>query len=120
MTTEDPIPDSARPPSGTPRFGKQQIIATIVTLVVLVIVFARILPQLGDYDQAWAAIRGMSTGAIIVLFAVTAFVIVAYVWPYQAALPGLSYARAFIVRQTSFLISNAIPAGGAIGLGVQY
>jgi uncharacterized membrane protein YbhN (UPF0104 family) len=43
-----------------------------------------------------------------------------YVWPLQAALPGLGYGAGFVVRQTSFAISNAVPAGGAVGLGVQY
>jgi len=101
-------------------FGKQQIIATIVTLVVLVIVFAVVLPQLGDYDKAWTAIQGMSTAWIVALLVATTVVIVVYVWPYQAALPGLRYGAGFVVRQTSFLISNAIPGGGALGLGVQY
>jgi len=35
-------------------------------------------------------------------------------------LPGLRYRPAFVVGQTSFAISNALPAGGAIGLGVEY
>jgi uncharacterized protein (TIRG00374 family) len=43
-----------------------------------------------------------------------------YVLPFQAALPGLGFGTAFMVRQTSFTISNAVPAGGAVGLGVQY
>lgn len=111
-------PDAA--PEATSTFGKRQIIATLVTLVTLVIVFAGVLPQLGDYDEAWAAIQAMSTADITGLVLATAVVILIYVWPMQAALPGLRYGRAFVVRQTSFLISNAIPAGGAIGLGVQY
>jgi hypothetical protein len=43
-----------------------------------------------------------------------------YVFPLMAAIPGLKYKPAFVVRQTSFTISNAVPAGGAVGLGVQY
>jgi len=33
--------------------------------------------------------------------------------------PGLRYRPGFVIRQTSFAISNAIPAGGAFGLAVQ-
>jgi hypothetical protein len=36
------------------------------------------------------------------------------------ALPGLGYGTGFVVGQTAFAISNAVPAGGAVGLGVQY
>lgn len=115
--TDDATPAEA-PPSGG--FGWKQVVAAILTLGVLVFVFAVVLPQLGDYDQAWAAIQAMSTGWVILLLIATVAVILIYVLPYMAALPGLRYGRGFVVRQTSFMISNTIPAGGAIGLAVQY
>jgi uncharacterized protein (TIRG00374 family) len=96
------------------------VIASIVTLVTLVLVFAVILPQFADYGQAWDAILTMSTAALVLLTLVTIATVIVYVWPYQAALPGLSYGPAFVVRQTSFAISNGVPAGGAFGLAVQY
>ena len=40
--------------------------------------------------------------------------------PSRRRCPDLRYGTAFMIRQTSFTISNAVPAGGAIGLGVQY
>jgi len=46
--------------------------------------------------------------------------LVVYVLPYQAAIPGLAYRPAFVVRQTSFAISNVVPAGGAVGLAMQF
>ena len=122
VTDDVPPPDEPAtadaPRKGT--FGWQQVIALIVTLVVLVVVFAVVLPQLGDYDDAWQAIQDLSAGWLAALLAVTVVNIVIYVFPYQAALPGLGYRQAFVVRQTSFMISNVIPAGGAIGIGVQY
>ncbi len=114
----DAASEAEAPPKGG--FGKQQIIATIITLVVLIIVFVRIFPQLGDYDKAWAAIQNMSTAWVVALVVATISMILIYALPFQAALPGLSYGNAFMVRQTSFMISNSIPAGGAIGLGVQF
>jgi uncharacterized protein (TIRG00374 family) len=103
-----------------PKFGKQQIIATIVTLLILVMVFAVVLPQLGDYDQAWAAIQAMEAWEIGLIAAATVGLIIIYAFPYLAALPGLKYKPAFYTRQTSFMISNVIPGGGAWGLAVQY
>ena len=118
MATTDSDP---QPESTTKRgFGKRQVIATVLTLAVLVIVFAVVFPQFADYRQAWDAIQTMSAGWIIALIIATIVVITLYVWPYQAALPGLKYGPGFVVRQTSFMISNVIPAGGAIGLGVQF
>jgi len=99
---------------------RKQVIAGIVTLVVLVIVFAGILPKFGNYSEAWDAITTMSVAQLAVLAASVVVSIVVYVFPFQVALPGLKYGPAFMIRQASFTISNAVPAGGAIGLGVQY
>ncbi|MDQ2677558.1 MAG: YbhN family protein [Actinomycetota bacterium] len=103
-----------------PTDRKKQVIAGIVTLVVLVIVFALLLPKMGNYAEAWDAIKTMSIAQLGILSFSVVFSIVVYVFPFQAALPGLHYGPAFMIRQTSFTISNAVPAGGAIGLGVQY
>ena len=116
MTTETPqgsVPDK-------PKFGKQQIIATILTLLILVIVFAVVLPQFGDYGEAWKAIQNMEGWQLGLIILATIGLIILYVTPYTAALPGLRFKPAFYTRQTSFMISNVIPGGGAWGLAVQY
>jgi uncharacterized protein (TIRG00374 family) len=99
---------------------RNQIVASIVTLVTLALVFAVILPQFADYGQAWEAITDMPGVSLVLLALVTITTVAVYVWPYQAALPGIRYGPAFVIRQTSFAISNGVPAGGAFGLGVQY
>ncbi len=103
-----------------PAFGGKQWVATILTILVIVLVFAVVFPSLGNYSQAWAAVQQMSAGWIIALVLFTIGVVVIYPWPFQTALPGLKYRPAFVIRQTSFMIGNVIPEGGAIGLGVQY
>jgi uncharacterized protein (TIRG00374 family) len=99
---------------------RKQVVAGLVTVAVLAVVFVGIFPKFANYSDAWASIQKMSLGAVAALLAVTVLNIVVYVFPYNAALPGISYGDAFNVRQTSFMISNAVPAGGAFGLGVQY
>lgn len=114
---DNPLGDGSQPELPS---RKKQVIAGLVTLITLVIVFAGILPQLADYGSAWDAIGAMSTVSLVLLLGATILNIIVYVWPYQAALPGIAYGPAFVVRQTSFAISNGVPAGGAFGLGVQY
>jgi uncharacterized protein (TIRG00374 family) len=99
---------------------RSQIISGLVTLVILLVVFVYLFPKLGSYQQAWAAIQAMPGWAVALLVFAALLNLVVYVWPYPAAMPRLRFWPAFVVRQTSFLISNTIPAGGAIGLGVQY
>ncbi len=99
---------------------RKQVVAGLITVVVLVVVFYGIFPKFANYGDAWASIQKMSVGSLLALAAVTVVNIVVYVLPYMAALPGIRFRDAFVVRQTSFMISNAVPAGGAFGLGVQY
>ncbi len=99
---------------------RKQVIAGVLTLAVLVFVFVGVFPKFANYSDAWAAIKEMSVGSLLALLAVTVLNVGVYVLPYQASLPGISYGHAFVVRQTSFMISNVVPAGGAFGLGVQY
>ncbi|MCL1592976.1 MAG: YbhN family protein [Actinomycetia bacterium] len=115
--SQDETPELSAP---KPKFGKQQIIATVLTLLILVLVFVVILPQFGDYSAAWTAIQNMELWQIGLIVLATVGLILVYVLPYTAALPGLKYKAAFYTRQTSFMISNVVPGGGAWGLAVQY
>ncbi len=99
---------------------RTQVISAIVTLVVLAIVFLYLFPKLGSYADAWAAVQTMPAWSIVLLTFAVLLNLFVYVWPYTAATPGLRFRPAFVVRQTSFLISNTVPAGGTIGLAVQY
>jgi uncharacterized protein (TIRG00374 family) len=130
--TDEPTPDADEPlaseadsdvsseDEAKPTFGKQQIIAGIATIIILIIVFAGVLPQLGDYGAAWEAIQGMAAWELGMIGLATIAMIFIYALPFPAAMPGLAYWPAFKVRQTSFMISNTIPAGGAFGLAVQF
>ncbi|MFV1970386.1 MAG: YbhN family protein [Acidimicrobiia bacterium] len=114
----DPVPPAEV--SSKPKFGKQQIIASILTVGILILVFAVVLPQFGDYGAAWDAVQNMALWHLALIALATVGVIIVYVFPFQAALPGLKFKPAFLTRQTSFMISNVVPAGGAFGLAVQY
>lgn len=112
-------PDEGPPKTAT-LSKRKTIIGAIVTLIVLVIVFAGIIPKFGNYNVAFEAIANMSVGWLIALIVSVVVTILVYVLPYQAAIPGLKYSPAFVIRQTSYTISNAVPAGGAVGLALQY
>jgi uncharacterized protein (TIRG00374 family) len=99
---------------------RKTIIGGIVTLVVLVVVFVGLIPKFGSYADAWVYVQAMTFAALAALAVSSIVTILVYVWPYQAAIPGLRYKPGFVIRQTSFAISNAVPAGGAFGLAVQF
>lgn len=99
---------------------RKTIIGAIVTVVVLVIIFAGLIPKFGSYEDAWAQIQGMTPAALALIGVSVLVMLIVYVLPYQAAIPGLPFTPAFVIRQTSFMISNTIPAGGAFGLAIQF
>ena len=78
------------------------VVSAAVTLVVLVVVFLGIFPKVADYSQAWSSIQQMPAAYVAALAAATLVNLAVYVWPLQAALPGLGYGPGFVVRQTSF------------------
>ena len=99
---------------------RKTIIGAIVTVIVLALIFVLLIPKFGSYADAWAEIQGMTPAALALIGVSVLVMLGVYVWPYQAAIPGLPYKPAFVIRQTSFMISNTIPAGGAFGLAIQF
>lgn len=98
---------------------KKQLIATVITIIVLVVIFAGVIPKLGNYDVAIEEIKSMRWSSVALLVIFTIINILVYVFPYMASLPKLRYWPGFVLRQTAFVISNAIPGGGALGIGLQ-
>ncbi len=92
----------------------------VLSLAIVVAVFAYALPKIADYSKVWAALRGLSPGQFVVLLAITAFSIFTY-WPQMvASLPGLTLGQAAVSNQTSTTVANTVPAGGVVAIGVTY
>lgn len=99
---------------------KKSIILGLIGLAVIVLIFVRVIPQIGSYAEAVDALKGMTIGALVcIVVAVLAYLAI-YGLPFLAATPGLSYWHSQQLNQAAFAISNGVPAGGAFGLGVQY
>lgn len=96
------------------------MVVPLVTLAVLAAVGIGIFPRFANYSQAWSSAMRIPPSYLVGLAAAAAVNIAVGALPLQAALPGLRYRPAFVVGQTSFAVSNTIPGGGAIGLGVEY
>ena len=108
-------------PQPRPALDKRRsLIMGLVGLAVLVLIFVKVIPQIGSYEDAFVAIQAMDGFDIGVIVVTVVVYNVVYGFPFMAATPGLSYPRAFQLNQGAFAISNGIPAGGAFGLGVQY
>jgi len=99
---------------------KKSIILGIIGLAFIVIIFWKVIPQIGSYSEAWDALQSMGVGAMIAIVVVVLLYLATYGFPFLAATPGLRYWPSQQINQAAFAISNGVPGGGAIGLAVQY
>jgi uncharacterized protein (TIRG00374 family) len=99
---------------------KKSIILGVIGLAIVVIIFVKVIPQIGDYAAAAEALGAMTTMAKIAVAVAVVIYLFAYGFPFMAATPGLKYWKSQQVNQAAFAISNGVPAGGAFGLAVQY
>jgi len=99
---------------------KKSVILGLLGLVVIVLIFVRVIPQIGSYQDAVTSLKAMTTAAVAAVVVSVVVYLAAYGLPFMAATPGLTYWRAQQLNQGAFAISNGVPAGGAFGLGVQY
>jgi uncharacterized protein (TIRG00374 family) len=99
---------------------KKTAIMAAIGLVALVLIFVKVIPQIGSYQEAFIAIKAMNAIDIVLIVVAVVVYNTVYGFPFMAAVPGLSYPRSFQLNQGAFAISNGVPAGGAFGLGVQY
>ncbi len=99
---------------------KKSVILGLIGLAVIVVIFVRVIPQIGSYQDALTSLQAMTLGALVLITVSVVLYLVVYGFPFMAATPGLSYWRSQQLNQAAFAISNGVPAGGAFGLGVQY
>ena len=98
---------------------RKSIILGLIGLAFIVIIFWKVIPQIGSYSDAWNALQSMSRLAFILIILMVIVYLLAYGFPFLAATPGLKYWQSQQLNQAAFAISNGVPGGGAVGLAVQ-
>jgi uncharacterized protein (TIRG00374 family) len=119
-------PDSPNPPAAGVTAPKatldkrKSIVLGVVGLAFIVLIFWRVIPQVGSYSDAVKALQNMGFVAMALIIIMVIIYLLAYGLPFKAATPGLKFWPSEQVNQSAFAISNGVPAGGAVGLAVQY
>jgi uncharacterized membrane protein YbhN (UPF0104 family) len=96
----------------------KQILQWALAIGVVVIIFFFVLPQIADYGDVWSEIRAMTTIETVSLLLVALWNLVTYWIVLVSVLPGLTYPQAATVNLASTAVSNSLPGGGALGVGV--
>lgn len=113
--------ESLEPTASSPMLDKKKsIILGLVGLAFIVLIFWKVIPQIGSYSDAVESLSTMGTAAIVLIVVTVIIYLIAYGFPFMAAAPGLTFWRSEQTNQAAFAISNGVPGGGAVGLAVQY
>jgi uncharacterized membrane protein YbhN (UPF0104 family) len=111
---------TAPPPPKAALDKRKSIIFGAIGLIFIVLIFWKVIPTIGSYEDALVALQGMSWDAIVGVVLSVLLYLGVYGLTFVAATPGLRYWQGQQVNQAAFAISNGVPAGGAVGLAVQY
>lgn len=84
------------------------------------VAFAWALPRFADYGQVWASLEGIRPGVVPVLVVVAALNLVSPSLSQVAALPGLRLREAVAVDWTTTTVTNLVPGGSALAIGLTW
>ncbi len=119
MTSEPQTSPPVDPPAAKLDMRKT-IILGVIGIAFIVLIFWKVIPQIGSYSEALASLESMTGIAIAIIIVTVVVYLAVYGLAYKAAEPKLSYWQSQQVNQAAFTISNGVPAGGAVGLAVQF
>jgi uncharacterized membrane protein YbhN (UPF0104 family) len=116
--------DGATVEPSVPGGGKQawwkQALSIAITVIVLVAVFGFVIPQVADYNAIAEYITNISVGAWIALAVISVWFLLAYPIVLTTVLRTLRLKEAFVNHMSGTAITNSLPGGGAIALGLNY
>jgi uncharacterized protein (TIRG00374 family) len=96
------------------------VLGALLSLALILFIFLGVIPQFASYQTAWSAIQEMSPGWWVAILVAAAVNEASFAWPYQAALRNLRFWHGFMETQTATAISNTVPAGGAVAIGMTF
>jgi putative heme transporter len=117
-----PPPPSAASPVA-PRKNRtllRRVLPGVVSLAIVIAVFWYFLPQFTSLSDVWADIQAMTWLELGTLTLAALWNLVTYFLLMVATTPGLTLPQAAVAAEASTAVSNTIPGGSAVGIGMTY
>jgi putative heme transporter len=98
----------------------RQVIKGVLSLVLVVGIFYFLFKRI-DFAEVWAEIKAMTWLELTVLLLIALWNLVTYVFVWMTVTtPRLSFGRGMVMSQSTTAVSNTVPGGAAIGIGMTY
>jgi uncharacterized protein (TIRG00374 family) len=112
-------------PSDEPRTRRttsrwRKVLGGGASLVLLVFILVGVIPQFASYSSAWSRLTRLDTWSWVAIASAAALNQVSGIWPYQAAMRGLRFWPGLLQIETATAISNTVPVGGAVAIGMTF
>ncbi len=92
----------------------------LLSAAVALVLIVGVLPRLADFSAVWTALARLEGGEIAALGLIATWNLTSSVLPMLAALPGLRIGHAFVASQLATAVTNTVPGGSALGVGITY
>jgi uncharacterized protein (TIRG00374 family) len=109
---------TGREPWLSPRAKKT--VQAVTSLAFLAAIFWFVLRQFADLSEVWTAIQTLTRLEVVALAAATIWNLITYWLVVVIATPGLTVVQAGVLTQSTTAVANAVPAGGAVAVGLTY
>jgi len=110
--------DAAAPASRPRRV--RRILQAVTSLAIGWALLVGVLPRLADLGQVWETVRSLTLLSTLVLVGLAVWNLFGYQFVMMASLPGLRLHHAFLTGQIAAAVTNTVPAGSVVGIGVTY
>jgi uncharacterized protein (TIRG00374 family) len=98
----------------------RKAVQVAISLALVVLIFWYVLRQFADLSEIWDAMRTLTPLEIGVLIVASAWNLFTYWILNVIATPGLTFPQSMVMTESTTAVSNAVPAGGAVGVGLTY
>ena len=99
------------------RAGRPSRVKLLGSLLLAVAIFAFLLRRV-DVDAVWAEIQEMTWFELVTIALIAGWYLVTYWALWMAVTPGLRWTQAMTVAQSGTAVTNTIPGGSGIGVGL--
>jgi uncharacterized membrane protein YbhN (UPF0104 family) len=96
------------------------VLPPLVSLAIVGLVFWKFLPQFTSLSAVWSSVTAMTWLELTTLGLLAVWNLATYWFVMVSTMPGLTMGQAAVVTESSTAVSNTVPAGGAIGIGMSY
>ena len=92
----------------------------VLSVGIIAVCFAFVLPSVARYGQVWSRIERLSPPWIVVLVLATVANIVTFAYPWMVVIPRLTFLAALRVTQASTALITVVPGGAPMGMAISF